>query len=177
MLSILRTNSAKLIGKLMTRGLISRGCRPYAFRSQRASLGQNLLKFYSQTSTTGTVIPPEVANLPLTTYHNEANKFLDNLLENLETLSDDFPELLPEVEYSSGVMTLVVPKLGPYVINKQPPNKQIWLASPVSGPDRFDFYQNDWVSLRNNVKLLDVLGRELRTVLPEDQVNIRKENF
>ena len=29
--------------------------------------------------------------------------------------------------------------LGTYVINKQSPNRQIWLSSPVSGPKRYDF--------------------------------------
>ena len=28
---------------------------------------------------------------------------------------------------------------GTYVINKQSPNRQIWLSSPISGPSRFDF--------------------------------------
>jgi frataxin len=28
---------------------------------------------------------------------------------------------------------------GTWVINKQPPNKQIWLSSPLSGPKRYDY--------------------------------------
>lgn len=39
----------------------------------------------------------------------------------------------------AGVMTISHPSKGEYVINKQPPNKQIWLSSPVSGPKRFDW--------------------------------------
>lgn len=35
------------------------------------------------------------------------------------------------------MLSLVLPPNGTYVINKQPPNKQIWLSSPVSGPDRY----------------------------------------
>ena len=35
-----------------------------------------------------------------------------------------------------------MPPKGTYVLNKQPPNKQIWLSSPVSGPKRYD-----WVDL------------------------------
>lgn len=38
-----------------------------------------------------------------------------------------------------GVMNLRLPPHGTYVINKQPPNKQIWLSSPSSGPKRFDY--------------------------------------
>lgn len=42
--------------------------------------------------------------------------------------------LLPVLPYSqSGVLTLKLPDgHGTYVINKQPPNKQIWLSSPSS---------------------------------------------
>lgn len=36
-------------------------------------------------------------------------------------------------------MTLTVANKGTYVINKQPPNKQIWLSSPISGPKRYDW--------------------------------------
>ena len=31
----------------------------------------------------------------------------------------------------SGVLTLTLGDNGTYVINKQPPNKQIWLSSPL----------------------------------------------
>ena len=58
-------------------------------------------------------------------------------------LSEDYPELIPEVELDHGVMTLNLAKLGPSVINKQPLNKQIWFASPITGPNRCDFYQNE----------------------------------
>lgn len=39
-----------------------------------------------------------------------------------------------------GVLTVSLGSThGIYVINKQSPNKQIWLSSPTSGPKRFDF--------------------------------------
>lgn len=33
--------------------------------------------------------------------------------------------------------------MGTYVLNKQPPNKQIWLSSPISGPKRYDWVAYD----------------------------------
>lgn len=36
-------------------------------------------------------------------------------------------------------MTITATSIGTYVINKQPPNKQIWLSSPISGPKRYDW--------------------------------------
>ncbi len=39
----------------------------------------------------------------------------------------------------SGVINIKLGSRGTYVINKQPPNQQLWLSSPTSGPKRFDF--------------------------------------
>ena len=40
---------------------------------------------------------------------------------------------------------MVVEGKGTWVINKQPPNRQVWLSSPISGPRRFD-----WVIVEND---------------------------
>ena len=116
-------------------------------------------------STDGSDLPEEVLDLPIDEYHEISDEFMENLLEQLETLSDEQPNLVNDVELSQGVMNIEVPGKGVYVINKQPPNKQIWLASPISGPNRFDYYKNEWVSLRDGSKLLEVLGNELETNL------------
>lgn len=74
------------------------------------------------------------------------------------------------MEFSAGVLTVQVEGKGTWVINKQPPNKQIWLSSPVSGPRRFDWIGEDgnegngaWVCLRegDEVGLGELLRREL----------------
>ncbi|CUS24050.1 LAQU0S13e02168g1_1 [Lachancea quebecensis] len=118
-------------------------------------------------STDGHEIPKEVLELSADAYHKSSDSFLDSLQEQLEELSDAYPELLPDVELTQGVMTIEVPAVGTYVVNKQPPNKQIWLSSPVSGPNRFDFYKNRWISLRDGQDLLSLLNLELSGVLPE----------
>jgi frataxin len=61
-----------------------------------------------------------------------------------------------------------------YVLNKQPPNKQIWLSSPITGPKRFDWVAmqesmnhkegsgtGDWVYLRDGTSLTDIIRKEL----------------
>ena len=60
------------------------------------------------------------------------------------------------------------------MINKQPPNKQIWLSSPISGPKRYDWVvisegQNakegtgdgEWVYLRDMSTLRELLLTEV----------------
>ena len=37
-----------------------------------------------------------------------------------------------------GVLTMVLDGGNTYVLNKQRPNRQVWLSSPVSGPRRFE---------------------------------------
>ena len=66
--------------------------------------------------------------------------------ETLESLSEHFEELFEcdtrmvdaDVSLASGVLKVIIPSYGTYVINKQTPNQQIWLSSPYSGPARFD---------------------------------------
>lgn len=71
----------------------------------------------------------------------------------------------------AGVLTLLFPPHGTYVLNKQPPNKQIWLSSPVSGPKRYDWVvrgadgdgaeKGEWVYLRDGSTLSGLLEEEV----------------
>lgn len=95
------------------------------------------------------------SDLPTHLYHQYADATMDTMLESLESLLDDIGDADYEVEYSvsihpiackrcasramtsdrtvpgqSGVLTLKLGSKGTYVINKQPPNKQIWLSPP-----------------------------------------------
>ena len=61
------------------------------------------------------------------------------LTVNLQELLESDARLTEaDVSLASGVLTAFIPGHGTYVINKQTPNKQIWLSSPYSGPARFD---------------------------------------
>jgi frataxin len=98
---------------------------------------------------------------------------MDALLEELEILLDRVGNAKYEVEYHSGVLTLNLADKGTYVINKQPPNKQIWLSSPISGPKRYDYVAgvDDWLYSRDGKVIGDLLNEELSNVLAE-RVNL-----
>ncbi|XP_063106256.1 frataxin, mitochondrial isoform X3 [Cavia porcellus] len=67
-----------------------------------------------------------------TAYERLAEETLDSLAEFFEDLADK-PYTLEDydVSFGSGVLTVKLGgDLGTYVINKQTPNKQIWLSSP-----------------------------------------------
>lgn len=61
---------------------------------------------------------------------------------------------------------------GTYVVNKQPPNRQIWLSSPISGPKRYDWdtERGTWVYSRDGSTLLGLLKDEMGVEL-ELEVN------
>jgi len=99
---------------------------------------------------------------------------MEGLLDTLEGLLDSVGQPDWEVDYHSGVLTLKLGLNGTYVINKQPPNKQIWLSSPRSGPKRYDFHEDatEWVYSRDGKSINVLLSEELSNVFKET-VNIR----
>ncbi|KAK4186220.1 Frataxin-like domain-containing protein [Podospora australis] len=112
------------------------------------------------------------AKLTDSEYHTVADEYLERLLYHLEELAEQRTDV--EVEYSAGVMSVTFRKEGTYVINKQPPNKQIWLSSPKSGPKRYDYvilgdgFQDkqdtaagDWVYLRDGSTLSQLFSDEM----------------
>ncbi|GFH14279.1 uncharacterized protein HaLaN_10304 [Haematococcus lacustris] len=93
-------------------------------------------------------------------FHKLADTTLDELHEAyVEGLNLDDSD----VEYSQGVLSVKLGKAGTYVLNKQAPNRQIWLSSPVSGPLRFDWdsQRQQWVYHRDGRELLSLLDAEL----------------
>ncbi|KAF5833575.1 hypothetical protein DUNSADRAFT_10066 [Dunaliella salina] len=82
------------------------------------------------------VLHPELVAEPM--YHQLADRTLDFLQEKLEAFVEDHDIEGSDVEYGQGVLTVCLGQHGTYVINKQTPNRQIWLSSPVSGPLRYD---------------------------------------
>ncbi|XP_059283266.1 frataxin, mitochondrial isoform X2 [Lycium ferocissimum] len=96
-------------------------------------------------------------------YHRLANATIHDLLDKLEEYGDSVDIDGFDVDYGNEVLTLKLGSLGTYVINKQTPNRQIWMSSPVSGPSRFDWDQNSqgWVYRRTKANLVKVLEEEL----------------
>ncbi|KAH7320128.1 frataxin-like protein [Stachybotrys elegans] len=113
-----------------------------------------------------------VAELTDGEYHALADVYMEHVLNKIEELQDSREDI--DVEFSAGVMTVHVPEKGTYVVNKQPPNKQIWLSSPISGPKRYDWCvigegqadkegtaSGDWIYTRDGSSLNDVFLHEL----------------
>ncbi|KAH9996561.1 hypothetical protein BJV77DRAFT_1065782 [Russula vinacea] len=110
---------------------------------------------------------PTNSSLQQSVYDTLADAAMEELLDKLQDTLDSHGDSSLEVEYNSGVITLDLGQHGTYVINKQPPNKQIWLSSPVSGPKRFNFDSatRQWVDCRSGELLETLLNGELSASL------------
>ncbi|XP_013184661.2 frataxin homolog, mitochondrial [Amyelois transitella] len=100
--------------------------------------------------------------------------------ETLESLCDYFEELIEQapnlkgadVTFSDGVLTVALgSSYGTYVINRQTPNKQIWLSSPVSGPKRYDLVLKNggyWIYKHDGVSLHKLLQDEISKIVQNE---------
>lgn len=130
--------------------------------------------------------PTEPTELSEEEYHEHADAFVGSVHEKAEQIQEGRDDV--EVEYSAGVLSITFPPNGTYIINKQPPNKQIWLSSPLSGPKRFDWVltgesmhqkegggSGEWVYLRDGTKFSHLLSKELG-ILPDHHEEELKQN-
>nr|OQO27950.1 hypothetical protein B0A51_03795 [Rachicladosporium sp. CCFEE 5018] len=135
-------------------------------------------------------IPTTPTEIDEDTYHMHADQFMESVHEKAEAVQEGREDV--EVEYSAGVLSINFPPNGTYILNKQPPNKQIWLSSPISGPKRFDWLvvgesqsekegagTGDWVYLRDGTTLSDVLRKELAITVDIDgsEENLQKKSI
>lgn len=94
-------------------------------------------------------------------YLLSVDKFLQKIREQLDKYSED---VIEDVTYAAGVLTINFANGNQYIINRQTPTQQIWLVSPLSGPYRFDYDEEKkkWVS--NGVSMLDTLNKEFDSI-------------
>ncbi|XP_058210712.1 frataxin, mitochondrial [Rhododendron vialii] len=96
-------------------------------------------------------------------FHKLADSTIHDLLEKLEEYGDSVDIDGFDIDYGNQVLTLRLGTLGTYVVNKQTPNRQIWMSSPLSGPSRFDWDRDAqaWIYRRTKSNLFQVLESEL----------------
>jgi frataxin len=86
-------------------------------------------------------------------------------------------KMVSRANTQSGVLNLSLPPHGHYVVNKQPPNQQIWISSPISGPSRFGYSGptsggGTWVHhRREGVTLGALLDKEIKDILEGSSID------
>lgn len=108
-------------------------------------------------------------------FHRHADLSIGDLYSKLEEVVEaaGLPEA--DLEYSQGVLTLELGEHGTYVINKQGPNKQLWMSSPVSGPVRYDWSNGLWEYKRDGHTMHTRLQTELRKLLQIEDIDLEPE--
>ncbi|XP_014468638.1 PREDICTED: frataxin homolog, mitochondrial [Dinoponera quadriceps] len=105
--------------------------------------------------------------LSTTQYQKICEETLESLYEYFEEVIeavDHLPDA--DVSYGDGVLTVEFGKpYGTYVINRQIPNKQIWLASPRSGPKRYDFLNGRWIYKHDGKTIHELLNNEISMIV------------
>ena len=120
------------------------------------------------------ILPRLVNNFSAEANEINSTTYMRLVNETLESLSDRFNDVIEDHEHfsggdttlSDGVLTVKLSEFGTYVINKQTPNKQIWLSSPVSGPSRYDIESlpddsKCWIYKHTGETLHSLLSREI----------------
>jgi len=132
--------------------------------------------------------PAQPTELTDEEYQVVADEYMELVHEKAELIQEGREDV--EVEYSAGVLSITFPPIGTYVIIKQPPNKQIWLSSPLSGPKRYDWVvegegmhdkegggTGEWVYLRDGTNLTELLGKELGIFIYAQEGDASKETL
>ncbi|KAH8351277.1 hypothetical protein KR084_007438 [Drosophila pseudotakahashii] len=115
--------------------------------------------------------------LDTATYERVCSDTLDALCDYFEELTENASEVQgTDVAYGDGVLTVNLGrKHGTYVINRQTPNKQIWLSSPTTGPKRFDFVgtvaAGRWIYKHSGQSLHELLQEEIPGILKAQSVD------
>ncbi|KAG4079098.1 hypothetical protein HA402_001069 [Bradysia odoriphaga] len=117
------------------------------------------------------------ALLDLVVYEAVCSDTLEGLCEYFDDLVESTPHLKSaDVNYSDGVLTVNFGSAhGTYVINRQSPNRQIWLSSPTSGPKRYDFVPSNkdasagyWLYKHDGITLHELLQKEIRLIVKRE---------
>ncbi|XP_055617102.1 frataxin homolog, mitochondrial [Toxorhynchites rutilus septentrionalis] len=111
------------------------------------------------------------------TFEAVCSDTLESLCEYFEQLVEETSSLTAaDVTYGDGVLTINFGHPhGTYVINRQSPNRQIWLSSPTSGPKRYDFipYESEsdkgfWIYKHDGISLHELLQREIKVIVRKE---------
>jgi len=95
---------------------------------------------------------------------DKETNFETTALKTLSYISDTIEKqdeaCVIEIDFLGDILKLFTTK-GEYIINKHSAAKQIWLASPISGPYHFSFNGGHWVN-KANIDLMSLLSQELK---------------
>ncbi|XP_037935868.1 frataxin homolog, mitochondrial [Teleopsis dalmanni] len=188
-LSSLRKLESMSVRLLKQFGKISRNIRP-AFKehctriitiSNSANYVHNTTLFLSSNRllSTTNINLNDAPTIDHVTYEKVCSETLNELCDYFEELTENATNISgSDVSYGDGVLTVRLGNdFGTYVINRQTPNKQIWLSSPTSGPKRYDFVETQsgnsgkWIYKHTGESMHDLLQQEIQNIFKDQKIN------
>jgi frataxin len=93
---------------------------------------------------------------------SQFESFADKTLARLQAAIEDAEGGL-DADLVGGILTIETESGAKYLLNRNAPNRQLWLSSPVSGAWHFAWSDvgQAWLSTRGGERLEDLLAREL----------------
>jgi len=105
----------------------------------------------------------------LNLYEKASSEVLEHLAEAFDVLLEDCYPRDFDISMANGVLTIQLKDHGTYVINKQTPNRQIWLSSPSSGPKRYDLTDDhNWIYHHDGRSIYQLLNEEFSQILSKN---------
>jgi frataxin len=110
-------------------------------------------------------------------FDRRADELLEDMMDALEALEETAGPAF-ELDYAMGVLTMILDENTTYVLNKQRPNRQVWMSSPQSGPRRFELDESGeiWQDVRSGENVLNVMQAELKEIAPEVALDLKSIN-
>ena len=87
---------------------------------------------------------------------SEFHRAVDAVLERIETAVESTDEI--DIELEGGVLTLECPDSSRIIVNRQTPNREIWVAAR-SGGFHFAHREGEWRDTRSGEELFASLAR------------------
>ncbi|KAG9390788.1 Frataxin [Carpediemonas membranifera] len=113
--------------------------------------------------------PPDTAATAETLPENVFTSISEDWLDALTCWLEDNDPGFEEIEYHDGVLTFKIPDGMTFVVNRQTPNRELWLSSPVRGPSHFQLYSVDgrpeWIESKTGSNLHAVLEEDVSKLL------------
>jgi len=103
-------------------------------------------------------------NTTLPIFHSESNAVFQIIQDRLEAADMD-PDI--DVTLADDILSVRSRKFGVWVLNKHSVTRQIWLSSPLSGPNKYNYHSDTatWLGERDQHRLHDRLAKEFRRFL------------
>ncbi|MGI4775797.1 MAG: iron donor protein CyaY [Janthinobacterium lividum] len=99
----------------------------------------------------------------------EFSKLSKQTLFNIVTIIEEIDKQCSiDIDFDSEIINLDT-KDGVFVINKHSAAKEIWLASPISGPYHFSYNNGNWCS-KYGIDLFEILEQELNIKFNERDI-------